>query len=47
MRKPLFDKECLIDDDDDMKWSPEIGDFVEVRIVKSTRSSLYGEALSD
>lgn len=43
--KPLFDK-ASIDDDADVKRNPEIGDFVEVRIEKSTRASLFGEALS-
>lgn len=43
--KPLFDKACL-HDGDDLKRNPEIGDFVEVRIEKSTRASLYGEALA-
>lgn len=42
VRKPLFDKECLLDND--LKRNPEIGDFVEVRIEKSTRASLFGEA---
>lgn len=41
VRKPLFDKECL-----HLKRNPEIGDFVEVRIEKSTRASLFGEALA-
>ncbi|XP_006404936.2 CDK5RAP1-like protein isoform X2 [Eutrema salsugineum] len=45
VRKPLHDKECLLDGDD-LKRSPDIGDFVEVRIEKSTRASLYGEALA-
>ncbi|KFK30266.1 hypothetical protein AALP_AA7G238800 [Arabis alpina] len=43
VRKPLFDKECLLDND--LKRNPEIGDFVEVRIEKSSRASLFGEAL--
>ncbi|KAG7540155.1 Radical SAM [Arabidopsis thaliana x Arabidopsis arenosa] len=43
--KPLFDTECLLDGDD-LKRNPEIGDFVEVRIEKSTRASLFGEALA-
>ncbi|KAL6552241.1 hypothetical protein OROGR_008395 [Orobanche gracilis] len=29
----------------DVQRNPEIGDFVEVRILKSTRASLHGEAL--
>ncbi|CAE6156206.1 unnamed protein product [Arabidopsis arenosa] len=43
--KPLFDTECLLDGDE-LKRNPEIGDFVEVRIEKSTRASLFGEALA-
>ncbi|KAJ4913873.1 CDK5RAP1-like protein [Raphanus sativus] len=42
VRKPLFDK----DKDGDLKRSPEVGDFVEVRIERSSRASLYGEALA-
>lgn len=42
--KPLFDKACL--HDDGLKRNPEIGDFVEVQVEKSTRASLYGEALA-
>ncbi|EOA16216.1 hypothetical protein CARUB_v10004356mg [Capsella rubella] len=42
--KPLFDKASL--HNDGLKRNPEIGDFVEVRIEKSTRASLYGEALA-
>uniref|UniRef100_A0A1J3DBH4 CDK5RAP1-like protein n=1 Tax=Noccaea caerulescens TaxID=107243 RepID=A0A1J3DBH4_NOCCA len=41
VRKPLFDKECL-----HLKRNPEIGDFVEVQIEKSTKASLFGEALA-
>lgn len=41
VRKPLFDKECL-----HLKRNPETGDFVEVRIEKSTKASLFGEALA-
>uniref|UniRef100_A0A1J3IC97 CDK5RAP1-like protein n=2 Tax=Noccaea caerulescens TaxID=107243 RepID=A0A1J3IC97_NOCCA len=41
VRKPLFDKECL-----HLKRNPEIGDFVEVKIEKSTKASLFGEALA-
>ncbi|CAB80305.1 putative protein [Arabidopsis thaliana] len=43
--KPLFDKACLLDGDD-LKRNPGIGDFVEVQIEKSTRASLFGEALA-
>lgn len=32
--------------DDDGKRSPRVGDYVEVRILKSTRASLFGEALA-
>lgn len=42
VRKPLFDK----DKDGDLKRSPEVGDFVEVRVERSSRASLYGEALA-
>lgn len=38
-----------VDDDDhdeDGKRSPRVGDYVEVRILKSTRASLFGEALA-
>uniref|UniRef100_A0A1J3FS38 CDK5RAP1-like protein n=1 Tax=Noccaea caerulescens TaxID=107243 RepID=A0A1J3FS38_NOCCA len=41
VRKPLFDKECL-----HLKRNPEIGDFVEIKIEKSTKASLFGEALA-
>ncbi|CAA7035762.1 unnamed protein product [Microthlaspi erraticum] len=41
VRKPLVDRECLR-----VKRSPEVGDFVEVRIEKSTKASLFGEALA-
>ncbi|KAL0295186.1 UNVERIFIED_CONTAM: CDK5RAP1-like protein [Sesamum angustifolium] len=30
----------------DNKRNPEVGDYVEVRILKSTRASLHGEALA-
>ncbi|KAF2543630.1 hypothetical protein F2Q68_00028764 [Brassica cretica] len=43
VRKPLFDKDK---GHGDMKRSPEVGDFVEVKIERSTRASLYGEALA-
>ncbi|XP_010432179.1 PREDICTED: CDK5RAP1-like protein [Camelina sativa] len=42
--KPLFDKASLLDDG--LERNPEVGDFVEVRIEKSTKASLYGEALA-
>ncbi|XP_019088948.1 PREDICTED: CDK5RAP1-like protein [Camelina sativa] len=42
--KPLFDKASL--GDDGLKRNPEVGDFVEVRIEKSTKASLYGEAVA-
>ncbi|CAH2076473.1 unnamed protein product [Thlaspi arvense] len=45
VRKPLFDKECLLGGGD-LKRNPETGDFVEVRIEKSSRASLFGEALA-
>ncbi|CAK9161263.1 unnamed protein product [Ilex paraguariensis] len=31
--------------DNDGKRNPKVGDYVEVRILKSTRASLFGEAL--
>ncbi|CAF2146666.1 unnamed protein product [Brassica napus] len=43
VRKPLFDKDK---GHGDLKRSPEVGDFVEVKIERSTRASLYGEALA-
>lgn len=43
VRKPLFDKDK---GNGDLKRSPEVGDFVEVKIERSTRASLYGEALA-
>ncbi|KAJ0252264.1 CDK5RAP1-like protein [Hirschfeldia incana] len=43
VKKPLFDKD---NDDDQKKRNPEVGDFVEVRIERSSRASLYGEALA-
>ncbi|KAA8547438.1 hypothetical protein F0562_003698 [Nyssa sinensis] len=33
-------------DDNDGKRNPRVGDYVEVRILKSTRASLFGEALA-
>lgn len=36
---PLLDCECV-------NRNPKIGDYVEVRILKSTRASLHGEALA-
>ena len=33
-------------DDYDGKRNPRVGDYVEVRISKSTRASLYGEVLA-
>lgn len=41
VRKPLVDKACL-----HVERNPEIGDFVEVRVEKSTKASLFGEALA-
>lgn len=43
VRKLLFDKDK---GNGDLKRSPEVGDFVEVKIERSTRASLYGEALA-
>lgn len=43
----LFAKRPIPDwADNDGKRSPRIGDYVEVRILKSTRASLFGEALA-
>ncbi|XP_074308123.1 CDK5RAP1-like protein [Silene latifolia] len=34
------------DNVDDMTRNPKVGDFVEVRILRSTRASLFGEAIA-
>lgn len=34
------------DSQDETKQNPKVGDFVEVRILRSTRASLFGEALA-
>lgn len=44
VKEPVPQRDC--DEPSNGKRNPAVGDFVEVRVSKSTRASLYGEALA-